>query len=91
VPDLFHAAPNPCGKKIIPNYFAPPLAQWPDEAKTWIEKLQDECEVRDQGHSECLEDLEYCRDALARVLRDGVPEWSRPLLHEVLRRIDSNI
>jgi hypothetical protein len=86
MPDLFESA-----RRVIPNHFAPPMAHWPDEAKTIVEALQNECEIRDQGHSGCLADLEFCRDALARVLRDGVPEWSRPLLHEVLRRIDSNI
>jgi hypothetical protein len=83
--DLFESA------RCLPDHFAPPMADWPDEAKTIVEALQNECEIRDQGHSECLADLEFCRDALARVLRDGVPEWSRPLLHEVLRRIDRNI
>jgi hypothetical protein len=67
------------------------MVDWPDEAKTAIEALQEEIEIRDQAHGECLADLEWCRDSLAQIVRDGVPEWSRALFHLVLRRIDRNI
>jgi hypothetical protein len=67
------------------------MSNWPDEAKTAIEALHEEIEIRDEAHSLCLADLEWCRDSLARIVRDGVPEWSRALFHEVLRRIDRNI
>ena len=85
MPDLFESA------RRIPNCFAPPLAEWPDDAKATVEALQNECEIRDQGLSDCLADLEWCAESLARILRDGVPEWSRPLCHEVLNRINRNI
>jgi len=85
MPDLFDTA------RHLPDHFAPPMAHWPDEAKTVIEALQNECEIRDQGHSECLADLEWCADMLARVIRDGVPEWSRPTCNSILHRIQRNI
>jgi hypothetical protein len=85
MPDLFESA------RCLPDHFAPPMADWPDDAKTIVEALQNEVEIRDQAHCECLADLEWCAESLARILRDGVPEWSRPLCHEVLNRINRNI
>jgi hypothetical protein len=67
------------------------MADWPDEAKTAIEALQDEIEIRDDAHCQCLADLEWCADMLARVIRDGIPEWSRPTCNSILRRIQRNI
>jgi len=56
-----------------------------------IAALQEEIDIRDEAHEQCLADLEWCAANLARIVRDGVPEWSRALLHEVLNRINRNI
>jgi len=85
MPDLFESA------RRVPNAFAPPKAEWPDEAKDAVAALQEEIEIRDDAHAQCLADLEWCAETLARVVRDGVPEWSRALFHEALRRINRNI
>jgi hypothetical protein len=85
MPDLFDSA------RHVSDHFAPPMSHWPDEAKTAIEALHEEIDIRDSAHEQCLADLEWCAETLARIVRDGVPEWSRALFHEVLNRINRNI
>jgi hypothetical protein len=60
-------------------------------AEQTIAALQEEIDIRDDAHEQCLADLEWCAQTLARIVRDGVPEWSRASFHEVLNRINRNI
>jgi hypothetical protein len=85
MPDLFESA------RRVPDHCAPPKTEWSDDAKDAVAALQEEIEIRDSAHEQCLADLEWSRNSLAQIVRDGVPEWSRFLFHEVLRRIDRNI
>jgi hypothetical protein len=61
------------------------------EAERTIAALQEEIEIRDQAHEECLADLEWCANNLALILRDGAPEWLRSSLSAILTRINRNI